>query len=140
MTNQQRDDLLINLSKGLNNLQESLNQFRVEHKKDIESVNSKITAVDLKLEKTAEDLRAEIKAVDSKLDKTAEDLRAEIKAVDSKLDRTAEDLKLEIKKAIDFNNTGIIEIVHDIWAHEKKIDKRLDNHDIEIRKLNSKLA
>ena len=133
MTNQQRDDLLINLSKGLNNLQESLNQFRVEHKKDIESVNSKITAVDLKLEKTAEELRAEMA-------QNTNDLRAEIKAVDSKLDRTAEDLKLEIKKAIDFNNTGIIEIVHDIWAHEKKIDKRLDNHDIEIRKLNSKLA
>ena len=133
MTNQQRDDLLINLSKGLNNLQESLNQFRVEHKKDIESVNSKITAVDLKLEKTAEELRAEMA-------QNTNDLRAEIKAVDSKLDKTAEDLKLEIKKAIDFNNTGIIEIVHDIWAHEKKIDKRLDNHDIEIRKLNSKLA
>ena len=32
MTNNQRDELLISLSKGLNNLQNSFNDFRIEVK------------------------------------------------------------------------------------------------------------
>ena len=42
MTNAQRDELLISLSKGLNNLQESFNDFRKEIKEEIDSVKSEL--------------------------------------------------------------------------------------------------
>ena len=43
MTNEQRDELLISLAKGLNNLQQSFNDFRKEIKEEINSVKRELT-------------------------------------------------------------------------------------------------
>ncbi len=126
MTNQERDTLLINLATNVNNIQNTINDIRVELKSDIKTV-------DTKLDKTANELRAEIKKVDSKLDKTANELRAEIK-------KTAEKTTQELKDYIAFDDTGITEMFKDVWMREAKRDQRLDKHDEEIKELKSKLA
>ena len=43
MTNDQRDELLITIAKGLNNLQGAFNDFRVEIRAEL---NSKVEALD----------------------------------------------------------------------------------------------
>ena len=126
MTNQERDTLLINLATSVNNIQNTINDVRVELKSDIKTV-------DTKLDKTANKLRAEIKKVDSKLDKTASELRDEIK-------KTAEKTAQELKDFIAFDDTGITEMFKDVWMREAKRDQRLDKHDAEIKELKSKLA
>ena len=126
MTNQERDSLLINLATSVNNIQNTINDVRVELKSDIKTV-------DTKLDKTANKLRAEIKKVDSKLDKTASELRAEI-------NKTAEKNTQELKDFIAFDDTGITEMFKDVWMREAKRDQRLDKHDAEIKELKSKLA
>ena len=112
MTNEQRDELLVSLSKGLNNLQGSLNDFRSELKSDINNVNQSLNA---------------------KIDQTAKELRQEIREV-------AENASKEIKKEIEFNNFGITEMAHDLFDREKALERRIDKHDVEIRKLKEKLA
>ena len=57
MTDEQRDELLLSLAKGLNNLQCSFNDFRVEIKTEL---NTKIDSVEQKL-------NAKIDSVEQKL-------------------------------------------------------------------------
>ena len=137
MTNQERDSLLINLATSVNNIQNTINDVRVELKSDIKTVDTNLRAeikkVDTKLDKTANELRAEIKKVDTKLDKTANELRAEI-------NKTAEKNTQELKDFIAFDDTGITEMFKDVWMREAKRDQRLDKHDAEIKELKSKLA
>ena len=119
MTNKERDDLLITLAKGVTNIQTSVNDLRSEMKQSENTLRAEI--------KQSEDtLRSEMKQL-------GDDLRVEIKQV-------SENSSKEIKEAIDFNNTGTLEIIHDIWAREKNRDKRLNHHDIELNKLKSQLA
>ena len=144
MTDEQRDDLLISMAKGLTNLQGSVDDLRKE-----------VKAVDLKLDKRTEELRDEIKAVDLKLDKRTEELRDEIKAVDLKLDKrteelsgkikdTEENLRNEIKQETLKNAECISEAFHETWRiatrEHKTISKRVDKHDNEIQNLKTKLA
>ncbi len=55
-----------------------------------------------------------------------------------KLEEVAKNASEEIKQAIDFNNKGIIEMFKDIWQSNKVFNKRLNQHDIEIKKLKAK--
>lgn len=65
MTNQERDNSLINLATSVNNIQNTINDVRVELKSDIKGV-------DTKLDKTANDLRAKIK---NTAEKTTQELK-----------------------------------------------------------------
>ena len=97
MTDEQRDDLLISMAKGLTNLQGSVDDLRKE-----------VKAVDLKLDKRTEELRDEIKAVDLKLDKRTEELSGKIKD-------TEENLRNEIKQETLKNAECISEAFHETW-------------------------
>ena len=126
MTDEQRDDLLISMAKGLTNLQGSVDDLRKE-----------VKAVDLKLDKRTEELRDEIKAVDLKLDKRTEELSGKIKD-------TEENLRNEIKQETLKNAECISEAFHETWRiatrEHKTISKRVDKHDNEIQNLKTKLA
>ena len=121
MTDEQRDELLLSLAKGLNNLQCSFNDFRVEIKTEL---NTKIDSVEKKIDSVEQKLNAKIDNVQI--------------SFNQKLEEVAKNSSEEIKQAIDFNNKGIIEMFKDIWQSNKVFNKRLNQHDIEIKKLKAK--
>ena len=154
MTDEQRDELLLSLAKGLNNLQCSFNDFRVEIKTEL---NTKIDSVKKKIDSVEQKLNAKIDSVEQKLnakiDSVEQKLNAKIDSVEQKLndkidnvqisfnqklEEVAKNSREEIKQAIDFNNKGIIEMFKDIWQSNKVFNKRLNQHDIEIKKLKAK--
>ena len=114
MTDEQRDELLLSLAKGLNNLQCSFNDFRVEIKTEL---NTKIDSVEQKLNDKIDNVHI---------------------SFNQKLEEVAKNSREEIKQDIDFNNKGIIEMFKDIWQSNKVFNKRLNQHDIEIKKLKAK--
>ena len=125
MTDEQRDELLLSLAKGLNNLQCSFNDFRVEIKTEL---NTKIDSVEQKL-------NAKIDSVEQKLNDKIDNVQI---SFNQKLEEVAKNSREEIKQAIYFNNKGIIEMFKDIWQSNKVFNKRLNQHDIEIKKLKAK--
>ena len=125
MTDEQRDELLLSLAKGLNNLQCSFNDFRVEIKTEL---NTKIDSVEQKL-------NAKIDSVEQKLNDKIDNVQI---SFNQKLEEVAKNSREDIKQAIDFNNKGIIEMFKDIWQSNKVFNKRLNQHDIEIKKLKAK--
>ena len=154
MTDAQRDELLLSLAKGLNNLQCSFNEFRVEIKKElndkIDSVEQKIDSVELKLNDKIDSVELKLndkidsveQKLNDKIDSVEQKLNDKIDNVqisfNQKLEEVAKNASEEIKQAIDFNNKGIIEMFKDIWQSNKVFNKRLNQHDIEIKKLKAK--
>ena len=106
MTDEQRDELLLSLAKGLNNLQCSFHDFRVEIKTEL---NTKIDSVEQKL-------NAKIDSVEQKLNDKIDNVHI---SFNQKLEEVAKNSREEIKQAIDFNNKGIIEMLKDIWQSNK---------------------
>lgn len=132
MTDEQRDELLLSLAKGLNNLQCSFNDFRVEIKTEL---NTKIDSVEKKIDSVEQKLNAKIDSVEQKLYDKIDNVQI---SFNQKLEEVAKNSREEIKQAIDFNNKGIIEMFKDIWQSNKVFNKRLNQHDIEIKKLKAK--
>ena len=132
MTDEQRDELLLSLAKGLNNLQCSFNDFRVEIKTEL---NTKIDSVEKKIDSVEQKLNAKIDSVEQKLNDKIDNVQI---SFNQKLEEVAKNSREEIKQAIDFNNKGIIEMFKDIWQSNKVFNKRLNQHDIEIKKLKAK--
>lgn len=132
MTDEQRDELLLSLAKGLNNLQCSFNDFRVEIKTEL---NTKIDSVEKKIDSVEQKLNAKIDSVEQKLNDKIDNVQI---SFNQKLEEVAKKSREEIKQAIDFNNKGIIEMFKDIWQSNKVFNKRLNQHDIEIKKLKAK--
>lgn len=132
MTDKQRDELLLSLAKGLNNLQCSFNDFRVEIKTEL---NTKIDSVEKKIDSVEQKLNAKIDSVEQKLNDKIDNVQI---SFNQKLEEVAKNSREEIKQAIDFNNKGIIEMFKDIWQSNKVFNKRLNQHDIEIKKLKAK--
>ena len=132
MTDAQRDELLLSLAKGLNNLQCSFNEFRVEIKKEL---NDKIDSVEQKIDSVELKLNDKIDSVEQKLNDKIDNVQI---SFNQKLEEVAKNASEEIKQAIDFNNKGIIEMFKDIWQSNKVFNKRLNQHDIEIKKLKAK--
>lgn len=132
MTDEQRDELLLSLAKGLNNLQCSFNDFRVEIKTEL---NTKIDSVEKKIDSVEQKLNAKLDSVEQKLNDKIDNVQI---SFNQKLEEVAKNSREEIKQAIDFNNKGIIEMFKDIWQSNKVFNKRLNQHDIEIKKLKAK--
>ena len=132
MTDEQRDELLLSLAKELNNLQCSFNDFRVEIKTEF---NTKIDSVEKKIDSVEQKLNAKIDSVEQKLNDKIDNVQI---SFNQKLEEVAKNSREEIKQAIDFNNKGIIEMFKDIWQSNKVFNKRLNQHDIEIKKLKAK--
>lgn len=132
MTDEQRDELLLSLAKGLNNLQCSFDDFRVEIKTEL---NTKIDSVEKKIDSVEQKLNAKIDSVEQKLNDKIDNVQI---SFNQKLEEVAKNSREEIKQAIDFNNKGIIEMFKDIWQSNKVFNKRLNQHDIEIKKLKAK--
>ena len=132
MTDAQRDELLLSLAKGLNNLQCSFNDFRVEIKTEL---NTKIDSVEKKIDSVEQKINAKIDSVEQKLNAKIDNVQI---SFNQKLEEVAKKSREEIKQAIDFNNKGIIEMFKDIWQSNKVFNKRLNQHDIEIKKLKAK--
>ena len=121
MTDEQRDELLLSLAKGLNNFQCSFNDFRVEIKTELKEVEQR--------------LNEKIDNIEQKLNDKIDNVQI---SFNLKLEEVAKNSKEEIKQSIDFNNKGIIEMFKDIWQSNKVFNKRLNQHDIEIKKIKSK--
>ena len=143
MTDAQRDKLLLSLAKGLNNFQCSFNDFRVEIKTELKEVeqrlNEKIDNIEQKLNDKIDNVEQKL---NDKIDNVEQKLNDKIDNVqisfNLKLEEVAKNSKEEIKQSIDFNNKGIIEMFKDIWQSNKVFNKRLNQHDIEIKKIKSK--
>ena len=125
MTDEQRDELLISIVKGLNNLQNSFNDFRKEIK---EELNTRIDSV-----KTEFNGRiGEVVKENQEIKKYVSDNKKSIDALVKE--------NQEIKKYVSDNEKGIVEIVKDYNRHNYEVDKHLEKHDREIEYLKSKLA
>ena len=150
MTNKERDALLISMSKGINNLYKNFFSLEKNLQKKIEDTS----------EKTENNLRSEIKNTENRLRaefkteiKNTEDrLRAEFK---TEIKNTENTLRAEIKNTEDklrdkmnsqnqINITSIVDAFHETWRIDSRerniINKRLDQHDKEIKVLKERLA
>ena len=158
MTNEQRDELLITIAKGLNNLQGAFNDFRVEIRAELntkvdaldqkftskidaldQKFTSKIDALDQKFTSKIDALEkdnAQIKSDLSTLAKSKAEFKEETKAHFEALEKSQAEFKEETKA----NFKAASEVVRDIFKTNYEADQHLKRHDIEIHELQSKLA
>ena len=161
MTNKERDALLISMSKGINNLYKNFFSLEKNLQKKIEDTSEK-TENNLRSEikntenrlraefkteiKNTEDrLRAEFK---TEIKNTENTLRAEIKNTEDKLraeiKNTEDKLRAEMNSQNQINITSIVDAFHETWRIDSRerniINKRLDQHDKEIKVLKERLA
>ena len=150
MTNKERDALLISMSKGINNLYENFFSLEKNLQKKIEDTS----------EKTENNLRSEIKNTENRLRaefkteiKNTEDrLRAEFKTeikntentLRAEIKNTEDKLRAEMNSQNQINITSIVDAFHETWRIDSRerniINKRLDQHDKEIKVLKERLA
>ena len=157
MTNKERDALLISMSKGINNLYKNFFSLEKNLQKKIEDTSEK-TENNLRSEiKNTEDrLRAEFKTeikntektLRAEIKNTENTLRAEIKNTEDKLraeiKNTEDKLRDEMNSQNQINITSIVDAFHETWRIDSRerniINKRLDQHDKEIKVLKERLA
>ena len=125
MTDEQRDELLISIVKGLNNLQNSFNDFRKEIK---EELNTRIDSVKTEFNGRIDEVVKENQEIKKYVSDNKKSIDALVKE------------NQEIKKYVSDNEKGIVEIVKDYNRHNYEVDKHLEKHDREIEYLKSKLA
>ena len=125
MTNEQRDELLISMAKGLNNLQGAFNDFRIEIKAEL---NTKIDALDKKFTDKFDALDQRV----GNLEKDNAQIKSDIKELAKNQAEFREETKANIEAAS--------EIIRDIYKTNYETTQHLKRHDIEIQKLQSKLA
>ena len=150
MTNKERDALLISMSKGINNLYKNFFSLEKNLQKKIEDTS----------EKTENNLRSEIKNTENRLRaefkteiKNTEDrLRAEFKTeikntentLRAEIKNTEDKLRAEMNSQNQINITSIVDAFHETWRIDSRerniINKRLDQHDKEIKVLKERLA
>ena len=161
MTNEQRDELLISIAKGLNNLQGAFNDFRVEIKAEL---NTKVDALDKKFTSKIDELdkkftskidaldqkfTAKIDALDQRVGNLEKD-NVQIKSDLSNLEKDNAQIKSDIKELAKnqaefreetkVNIEAASEIIRDIYKTNYETTQHLKRHDIEIQELQSKLA
>ena len=150
MTNEQRDELLISIAKGLNNLQGAFNDFRVEIKAEL---NTKVDALDKKFTSKIDALdqkfTAKIDALDQRVGNLEKD-NVQIKSDLSNLEKDNAQIKSDIKELAKnqaefreetkVNIEAASEIIRDIYKTNYETTQHLKRHDIEIQELQSKLA
>ena len=146
MTNEQRDELLISMAKGLNNLQCAFNDFRVEIRAEL---NSKVDALDQKftnkfdsidkkvsvLEKDNVQIKSDIKELIQRtttLEKDNTQIKSDIKELAKNQAEFRKETKINIEAASD--------IIRDIYKTNYETSQHLKRHDILIQELHSKLA
>ena len=151
MNNAQRDDLLISLAKGLNNMQESLNDFRKEFNVKIDSVDqrltneiriqsSKIDALAKDQNEFKEETHNNFKEVREDLDNFKEETRNNFKEVREDLNSFRKEHK-DFKKETDESFKELIGISGNVFDNVySEIKNHLNQHDIEIAELKVKLA
>ena len=98
MTNNQRDELLISLAKGVNNLQSAFNDFRTE-------------------------VRAEFNRLENKYDTKIDNIEQKLNQNIEKTDALAEDYK-KIKATVEQNSKRIDALANDV-AETKQFDKEI---------------
>ena len=167
MTNEQRDELLISMAKGLNNLQCAFNDFRVEIRAEL---NSKVDALDQKftnkfdsidkkvsvLEKDNVQIKSDIKELIQRtttLEKDNVQIKSDIKELIQRtttLEKDNTQIKSDIKelaknqaefrKETKINIEAASDIIRDIYKTNYETSQHLKRHDILIQELHSKLA
>ena len=161
MTNKERDALLISMSKGINNLYENFFSLEKNLQKKIEDTSEKTennlrseikntenrlrTEFKTEIKNTEDRLRAEFK---TEIKNTENTLRAEIKNTEDKLraeiKNTEDKLRDEMNSQNQINITSIVDAFHETWRIDSRerniINKRLDQHDKEIKVLKERLA
>ena len=132
--------------KTENNLRSEIknteNRLRAEFKTEIKNTENRLRAeFKTEIKNTENTLRAEIK-------NTENTLRAEIKNTEDKLraeiKNTEDKLRDEMNSQNQINITSIVDAFHETWRIDSRerniINKRLDQHDKEIKVLKERLA
>lgn len=157
MTNEQRDELLISMAKGLNNLQGAFNDFRIEIKAELNTkidaldkkFTSKIDALDKKftdkfdaldqrvgnLEKNNAQIKSDLSNLVQRIGNLEKD-NVQIKSDIKELAKNQAEFREETKANIE----AASEIIRDIYKTNYETTQHLKRHDIEIQELQSKLA
>ena len=112
MTNEQRDELLISIAKGLNNLQGAFNDFRVEIKAEL---NTKVDALDKKFTSKIDELD---KKFTSKIDALDQKFTAKIDALDQRVGNLEKD-NVQIKSDLSNLEKDNVQIKSDLSNLEK---------------------
>ncbi len=129
MTNEQRDELLISMAKGLNNLQCAFNDFRVEIKAEL---NCKIDALDKKF-------TGKIDALDKKFTSKIDALEKDNIQIKSDIKELAKN-QAEFRKETKINIEAASDIIRDVYKTNYETSQHIKRHDIQIQELQSKLA
>ena len=121
MTDEQRDNLLISVSTGLNTVQETLLEMRKEFKQDLKNTEDNLR-VEFKqdLKNTEDNLRAEFK---QDLKNTEDNLRAEFK---QDLKNTEDNLRAEFHNTIDIIVKDTADNIRYILREEAKEHKSIN--------------
>ncbi len=116
MTNLQRDELLISLSKSVNNLQELMIDTKKELKGDIKALEAR---QDEKIESIRADMKIMEKGIRADMKTMEEGIRADMKTMeegiraDIKADIIASEKRQTAKLVREMH--GVAEIFHDTW-------------------------
>ena len=129
MTNEQRDELLISIAKGLNNLQGAFNDFRVEIKTEL---NTKVNALDQKFTNKIDALDQKFT---SKIDALDQKFTNRINALDQKFTNKIDALD----QRVDTLEKDNVQIKSDIKTLGKKYES-LHKDNIQIKSDISALA
>ena len=136
MTNEQRDELLISMAKGLNNLQGAFNDFRIEIKAEL---NTKIDALDKKFTSKIDALDKKFTDKFDALDQRVGNLEKDNAQIKSDIKELAKN-QAEFREETKANIEAASEIIRDIYKTNYETTQHLKRHDIEIQELQSKLA
>lgn len=129
MTEEQRDELLMQMFKSIGNMQESINSLnnklentRIELKQDIANVKAE-------LEQKIEDVRTELKQdmvdLEQRLNKKIEETREELK---QDIANAEENFDIKLRE----NAKATAQIFRDTWKREEDKNNELDKKIINI--------
>ena len=136
MTNAQRDELLISMAKGLNNLQESLNDTRKELKAEIkQSAEDTKAILREEIKQSAEDTKATLR---NELTQSIGYLRGEftqsIGNLRSEFTQALKNTEDKLIDKIEAESRATAEVFKDHRAYELRKRQALTNQIIELQK------
>ncbi len=140
MTNNQRDELLISLSKGLNNLQCNFNDFRTEIKTEINQVETRLNKKFDGLTQEVSDLKVTVNQNTEKIDgltQEVSDLKVTVKQNTERIDGLTQEV-LDLKVTVNQNTEridGLTQEVSDLKVTVKQNTERIDGLTQEVSDL-----
>ena len=145
MTNNERDKLLISMSTAINDVRSDLKQTEERLTNKIDGVekklNDKIDGVEKKLNDKIDGVE---KKLNDKIDGVEKKLNNKIDEVENKLRYEMNQMEQRLEDTMDEHVANFNEKFAKTWMQQdidrEKVNRRLNEHEDEIKRINAKLA